>query len=442
MLNKKIKFFLLFFLFLQITQRAQDGKIELYYDDGKIKAELNYIQGVLNGFSVWYFHNGNKEKEVYYNDGKIDGTVRYFYENGLIKTEINVTNGVRDGLTKFYYPNGGLKEVKSYEKGVLIKIVEVGYDSTYAPPIEKYLGAVNQIEKRKKKKNFLCGAEQCPEPIGGMEAVQSKLVYPPKALLYGLEGKVILIATVNEKGDVVKVKVVQGLGLGCTQAAIDAVKRTKFLPAVDKGKVVESWVSLTVNFKIPKKNGKVAVNPPNEFQIPEYDELVFEKKLKTKVKKPVLQTKSTSYPEKTEVAKAEIKSQTKESPPVKKVNVSKQSSERKKQVSGSQVALHVKILSCDADVCPQPIGGIEAIEKNLEVPRKVYELKLEGNVIVLTTVDKYGNVRDTHVIKRMGHGLDEAAEVAILDTRFKPGKKNGKRVRSNIKILIPYSYKK
>jgi TonB family protein len=101
----------------------------------------------------------------------------------------------------------------------------------------------------------------------------------------------------------------------------------------------------------------------------------------------------------------------------------------------------IAILSCNADICPQPIGGIEAIKKNLVVPHKVKQLKLEGDVVVLTTIDEFGNVRDTHVIQKLGHGCDEAAEVAILDTRFKPGKKNGRRTRCNVKILIPFSYR-
>ncbi len=430
MSNFKIKFILLLYFSFRIFLVAQDGKVELYYNDGKLKAELGYVQGVLNGFSTWYFHNGNKQKEVYYNDGKIDGAVRYFYENGLLKAEFNVKNGVRDGLTKFYYPNGGLKEVKSYENGELIKTVKVSYDPTYKPPIEMYLGAVNQLEKRRKGNSFLCGAERCPEPIGGMETILSKLVYPKKALLYGLEGKVILKAYVDEKGDVEKVKVEQGLGLGCTEAAIKAVKSTKFLPAEENGKVVKTWVSLVIDFKIPKKQKSVAVATPMDLEIPEQDVLKEEKNTDSLVAKEPLVTE-----EKT--------AQVVESPESKGETLSLDSTKVvEEKVSKILIPEHIQLLSCDVDVCPKPIGGIEAIEKNLEVPRKVKELKLEGNVIVLTTVDEFGNVRDTKVIQRLGHGCDEAAEVAILDSRFKPGRKNGKRVRSHIKILVPYSYRR
>ncbi|NOX17643.1 MAG: hypothetical protein GXO87_05100, partial [Chlorobi bacterium] len=52
-------------------------------------------------------------------------------------------------------------------------------------------------------------------------------------------------------------------------------------------------------------------------------------------------------------------------------------------------------------------------------------------------IDKYGNVRDTHVIQGLGYGCDEAAEVAILDARFNPGIKNGERVRTSVIIVIP-----
>jgi len=421
----KISFFFLFLLVSVVF--SQDGTVKLYYDDGKIKAELNYVNDVLNGFSTWYYHNGNKQKEVYYSDGKIDGRVRYFYENGLIKAEFEVKDGIRDGLTKLYYPNGGLKEVKIFDKGKLIKTVKVGYDSSFVAPLERYAGAIKQLEKRKRQNDFLCEVDQCPEPIGGLEAIQRKIIYPPKAKMYGLEGKVILKATVDAKGNVKKVQVIQGLGLGCTEAAIKAVKNTKFLPAEDKGKTVEAWVSLTIQFKLSNKKEKIAARPPEKIETPEAVDLA-----------EITPRQQIQHAETKHISQKAIRLS---SDSLKKNLVSASRKETVQQTPHAIQKNKIAILSCNADICPQPIGGIEAIKKNLVVPHKVKQLKLEGDVVVLTTIDEFGNVRDTHVIQKLGHGCDEAAEVAILDTRFKPGKKNGRRTRCNVKILIPFSYR-
>ncbi|MFH1526879.1 MAG: TonB family protein, partial [Bacteroidota bacterium] len=92
---------------------------------------------------------------------------------------------------------------------------------------------------------------------------------------------------------------------------------------------------------------------------------------------------------------------------------------------------------CNVDKCPRPIGGLNAILKNLVVPQRVIRLKLEGEVIVEAEVDKYGLVRDTKVLQKMGHGADEAVEVAILNTQFEPGILNGEIVRTSVIVKVP-----
>jgi len=408
--------FFLLLIFVTILY-PQDGVVTLYYNNGKVKAELDYANNVLNGKSVWYFPNGNEMKEITYVDGKPDGKIIYFYESGLIKAEFSVSNGIRDGLMKFYYPNGALKEVRSYESGKLIKTVKVDYDPNYIPPISAYKGAKKILELRRKKKSFLCNVEVCPQPIGGIESIINKIKYPFKARLYGLEGNVILIAYINKKGGVKNIEIVKDPGLGLAEAAAKAVKATKFLPGENKGKIVDSWVSLKIPFKIRKNNTKkpattISAIPSGE----KFDINTLNKEIKKEKQQPAL-IKGKTLPE---IIYSKAKQ---EKPTVSKPN-------------------KIRIISCNVDVCPQPVGGIKALRKNLIVPKNVYRLKLIGNVVVEADIDDLGYVRDTHVIKRMGHGLDEAAEVAVLDTHFKPGSLNGKNVWCKVKILIPYSYKK
>ena len=44
------------------------------------------------------------------------------------------------------------------------------------------------------------------------------------------EGKVYVLIYVNENGDVDDVKVVKGIGMGCDDEAVNAIKKTKFSP--------------------------------------------------------------------------------------------------------------------------------------------------------------------------------------------------------------------
>ena len=85
------------------------------------------------------------------------------------------------------------------------------------------------------------------------QAIQENLVYPEHALRYGLEGTVTLKASINSDGDVTKTDIIKGLGLGCDEAAENAVMKTKFIPGKTGGKPVDSVLSINVEFKIDSR---------------------------------------------------------------------------------------------------------------------------------------------------------------------------------------------
>ena len=89
-----------------------------------------------------------------------------------------------------------------------------------------------------------------PEPIGGIAAIQSKIVYPEIAKRAGVEGKVYVKAYIDKNGDVTKAVVLKGIGAGCDEAALKAVKETKFKPGKQRGKPVNVQVSIPVVFKL------------------------------------------------------------------------------------------------------------------------------------------------------------------------------------------------
>ena len=89
-----------------------------------------------------------------------------------------------------------------------------------------------------------------PEPIGGIQAIQSKIIYPEIAKRAGVEGKVYVLAFVDEKGDVTNVKIIKGLGAGLDEAALNAVKQTKFKPGKQRGKPVKVQVSIPIVFRL------------------------------------------------------------------------------------------------------------------------------------------------------------------------------------------------
>ncbi|HOJ08278.1 MAG: energy transducer TonB [Ignavibacteriota bacterium] len=97
---------------------------------------------------------------------------------------------------------------------------------------------------------YFIAAEEMPEPIGGIAEIQKKIVYPEIAKRAGVEGKVYVLAFVNEQGKVTDAKIMKGIGAGCDEAALDAVKKTKFKPGKQRGKPVKVQVWVHVNFKL------------------------------------------------------------------------------------------------------------------------------------------------------------------------------------------------
>ncbi|MGE5400379.1 MAG: energy transducer TonB [Ignavibacteriales bacterium] len=93
-------------------------------------------------------------------------------------------------------------------------------------------------------------AEVMPEPSGGLPSIYKKITYPSIAKSAGLEGKVYLLIYINESGGVDDVKVVKGIGGGCDEAAVQAVKSTKFSPGKNKGVPVKVKLSLPIAFKL------------------------------------------------------------------------------------------------------------------------------------------------------------------------------------------------
>ncbi|HSL90051.1 MAG TPA: energy transducer TonB, partial [Ignavibacteriaceae bacterium] len=71
-----------------------------------------------------------------------------------------------------------------------------------------------------------------PEPIGGIEAIMNNVVYPDSAKEEGVQGKVIVKLIVDEKGKVSSIEVVQSVNKELDEAAVIAINKTKFTPAM------------------------------------------------------------------------------------------------------------------------------------------------------------------------------------------------------------------
>jgi len=75
-------------------------------------------------------------------------------------------------------------------------------------------------------------------------------IYPLMARRLGREGKVLLRLTIDENGRLLNIEVIKGAGFGFTEAAIEAVKKSTFQPAMHDGIPVMSKALLPIRFSL------------------------------------------------------------------------------------------------------------------------------------------------------------------------------------------------
>ena len=88
---------------------------------------------------------------------------------------------------------------------------------------------------------------------------------------------------------------------------------------------------------------------------------------------------------------------------------------------------------------PQPIGGLYSIQEKIVYPDSAKQKGVEGKVFLTAFINEAGNVVSVKVNRGIGSGCDEAAMQAVLQTKFTPGKVNGKPVK--VQIAIPIVFK-
>ncbi|KAF0152766.1 MAG: TonB protein [Ignavibacteria bacterium] len=91
------------------------------------------------------------------------------------------------------------------------------------------------------------------------------------------------------------------------------------------------------------------------------------------------------------------------------------------------------------DIMPEPFGGLEKLQQNVNYPEEAKKESIVGRVLVKAFVNENGEVTRTEIVKGLGYGCDEEAMWVVKNARFRPGKKNGKPIK--VQITIPISFK-
>ena len=292
------------------TIRNGDGEAIRYHSDGTRYSQLHYRNGFPDGKALYFRYEKTRVKG-FYRIGKPAGRWQfynryyklfqerdYFDGSGLVYQRIytgsgqegwdgEFLNGYKDGMWTSYNFYGEVEEKTSYKLGFKhgiyrklegkVKRAEGGYfygekvgewhyfnsnqkltyketflkdvsfDSTSLEPTEM---AVQWTQVSDFKYNY--GNIPASFP-GGMTAekrfLETLLSMPEAGQNKEVSGTVILRATVTELGEIGSIKLIRGIGFGCDEAAIEAVRAMPYWsPEFQNGLPVEVVVEITVRF--------------------------------------------------------------------------------------------------------------------------------------------------------------------------------------------------
>ena len=88
-------------------------------------------------------------------------------------------------------------------------------------------------------------------PVPGHQFPVALPAYTEDAKRNQVTGTVVLKVVFNWVSDITNIRIVSGLPFGLTERAIDAAKKTKFIPAVKDGHYVSMWMQLEYYFNLP-----------------------------------------------------------------------------------------------------------------------------------------------------------------------------------------------
>ncbi len=92
--------------------------------------------------------------------------------------------------------------------------------------------------------------ERKAEFLEGLQAFKKSITYPYEARREGVEGTVVVRFEVDQAGNAVSPRIIMGIGHGCDEAAINALLKARFLPAMQNRKPVPTVCEIPITFRL------------------------------------------------------------------------------------------------------------------------------------------------------------------------------------------------
>ncbi|HXC04928.1 MAG TPA: energy transducer TonB [Bacteroidia bacterium] len=180
----------------------------------------------------------------YYTKGKKDSLWTERYWSGKLKMQGTYSNGVRTGIWEFCPYNGKPQEKYDYTTREFVSHIP---DPGEEGQIYSVLNGKDTVQAKLDRSPFFIGGAGYLVSI-----LNEEINYPLNAKNRGVMGKVYIMFTISSSGVASDFKVIKGIGSGCDEEALRAVKliATDWVPGVLNGQPVSVQYILSVSFKV------------------------------------------------------------------------------------------------------------------------------------------------------------------------------------------------
>jgi TonB family protein len=199
-----------------------------------------------------------------------EGPYRSFYQNGQLQSQGTYSKGKKIDLWREYYADGQQADEQFHRHDDKI-VYHQHWDTAgkpmltngtgkftkgaqHAEVIDSILFSLFTIDSLSGDSVYIV-VEENATYTGGMDAfydaIQRDLRYPKLAKEFLVQGKVYVEFVVDKSGKLQGARVIEGLGGGCDEAALDALKkRRQWTPGKVRNKVVNQKMVLPIAFKL------------------------------------------------------------------------------------------------------------------------------------------------------------------------------------------------
>ncbi len=303
----------------------------------------------------------------------------------------------------------------------------------------------------------LLSAQQ-PVQTAPVLVTQAPASYTQEARAAGVQGSVLLYVHVMPDGRPGNVTVLQSLGFGLDEKAVEAVRSWEYTPGKVNGEPAAVAVSAEVPFRISaergwsvrRTNSRVNYSGRNPWpQVPPVlakytapdagsctDEAAHATFVISNEGVPELVSATTPMERPLPKAVRDAISEWRFTP----------ATVRGKPASAQQTVR----LDCgdatSAEPEPSPpyrVGGVVTAPRVLakidpEYSEEARQAKAQGTVLLSVVVDRSGRAKNLQIVRGLGMGLDERAMAAVLQWVFAPGTRNGTPVDVRAQIEVNF----